>query len=198
MHVAGTRRPAIIAYTRTGRSPPSLPEGVVAMSGLLLLLLLMLPSDAPRSTTPTGGTCLSAAVCEGGALCRPLSPQPVFEHEVVAYHSDGAYGSNGSEYVLYDYDKVTAIADYSWGYANETICTAHKHGVRVLGYNMYDMGPLHSEQFYANDTMMNAWIERAAQFTFDRGMDGIMLGENPSCCHPFSAVPCSPWAAACR
>ena len=80
-------------------------------------------------------TCLSAAVCEGGKLCRPLSPQPTFENEVVAYHSDGIYGANGSEYALYDYSKVTAIADYSWLYANETICTAHLHGVRVLGFD---------------------------------------------------------------
>ena len=93
-------------------------------------------------------------VCTGGELCRPLNPQPSFKHEVVAYHADGAYGANGSEYALYDYSKVTAIADYSWLYANQTICTAHLHGVRVLGFNMYDMGALFSADFYTNDTTM--------------------------------------------
>ena len=34
-----------------------------------------------------------------------------------------------------DWAKVTAVADYSWGFANETLCTAHQHGVRVLAFN---------------------------------------------------------------
>eukprot|EP01045_Picozoa_sp_COSAG04_P010057 COSAG04_NODE_604_length_12166_cov_7.767465_8_plen_722_part_00 len=123
----------------------------------------------------TQSTCLTSAVCGGGALCRPLSPQPKFAHEVVAYHSDGAYGSNGSEYTTYDWSKVTAIADYSWLYQNETICTAHLHGVRVLGFNMYDQGPLNSAEFYTNESWMDAWIAKSAQFTHDRGMDGMML-----------------------
>jgi hypothetical protein len=166
---------------------------MVLLRPLALLLALLLPDAAnpfsfssrrrpePRRATAGAGadasTCTTAAVCEGGTLCRPLSPQPTFTNEVVAYHADGIYGANGSEYEMYDYSKVTAIADYSWLYANETICTAHKHGVRVLGFNMIDMGALHSEQFYANESRMNAWIKTAARFTFDRGMDGIMLGQ---------------------
>lgn len=37
------------------------------------------------------------------------------------------------------------------------------------------MGSLHSQMFYTNTTLMDAWIEKAARFTFNRGMDGIML-----------------------
>ena len=157
---------------------------VLTVLVLLASASIMAPTDAAQQQrvrapnyNAARSTCVTASVCDGGALCRPLSPQPAFTHEVVAYRADGAYGSNVSEYALYDYSKVTAIADYSWNYANETICTAHKHGVRVLGFNMYDMGALHSELFYSNESRMNAWIETAARFTYDRGMDGIMLGE---------------------
>ena len=75
------------------------------------------------------------------------------------------------------WSKVTAIADYSWGYANETLCTAHQHGVRVLAFNQLAMTPLFSRDFYArtNETAMDAWIKHATTFVFDRGMDGIML-----------------------
>lgn len=57
----------------------------------------------PITASAASGTCLSAAVCNGGTLCQPLSPQPTFTNEVVAYHSDGAYGSNGSGYKQYDW-----------------------------------------------------------------------------------------------
>ena len=76
-----------------------------------------------------------------------------------------------------DWAKVTAVADYSWGFANETLCTAHQHGVRVLAFNQLAMSPLFSPKFYShtNETAMDAWIKHATTFVFDRGMDGIML-----------------------
>ena len=72
---------------------------------------------------------------------------------------------------------MTAVADYSWGFANETLCTAHQHGVRVLAFNQLAMSPLFSPDFYSrtNETAMDAWIKHATTFVFDRGMDGIML-----------------------
>jgi hypothetical protein len=155
------------------------------------------PSSTRRkSDDGTGSPCGpdTDAGCTGGDLCRPLSPQPVFSHEVVAYHVDGAYGSNGSEYALYDYSKVTAIADYSWEYANETVCTAHLHGVRVLGFNMYDQGALNELAFYTNGTWMDAWIATAAKFTFDRGMDGMSEYNNA---RSFAAAACPDRALLC-
>ena len=54
-----------------------------------------------RAARAAQSTCETFPGCRGGALCRPLSPQPTFDHEVVAYHADGAYGANGSEYAAY-------------------------------------------------------------------------------------------------
>ena len=75
---------------------------------------------------------------------------------------------------------MTAIADFAWGYENETLCTAHAHGVRVLGFNQLPMAVLNdwhspSNNFFTNTTAVDAWVQAAARFTYDYGMDGIML-----------------------
>lgn len=53
--------------------------------------------EGRRGRTPVAGAPPPSLSCPCGEarLCRPLSPQPVFEREVVAYHSSDWFGSNG-------------------------------------------------------------------------------------------------------
>ena len=98
------RAPATVTHTNaTGAAGAG--AGARATMRPAASLLLLLLGTAVEAYTPRlsqqQSTCETFPGCRGGALCRPLSPQPTFDHEVVAYHADGAYGANGSEYAAY-------------------------------------------------------------------------------------------------
>ena len=72
--------------------------------------------------------------------------------------------------------QVTAVADFVWGYLeNLTLCTAHKYNVRVLGLNQYPIAHLLDPEFYENSTVVDEWVYKAFEITYDYGLDRIML-----------------------
>ena len=48
-------------------------------------------------------------------LCKPLSPAPVYQHEVVAYYGPGDYGGTLDSWKHFDFTKITAIGMFSRG-----------------------------------------------------------------------------------
>jgi hypothetical protein len=62
---------------------------------------------APQQLAGTHG---GASCCDTNPkLCKPLSPQPVYQHEVVAYYGPGDYGATKDSWKHFDFTKITAI-----------------------------------------------------------------------------------------
>ena len=92
------------------------------MLGRCLLLLAL-------CGTATDGAC----VCQEQHLCNPLTTPPPAK-EVYAFALQGRAGLPNStvadQWRSFRWDLVTSVA---WDVgANETVCWAHKHGVRVI------------------------------------------------------------------
>ena len=146
----------------------------------------------------------STCPCVPQSLCRSLSPQPPPRPEVVAYHgatvpkkrnawSGAGLFNNGSSWRNYDWTKVTTIGlfaelDGDEGY--ELLCTAHKHGVRVLPWSGPAFGhanpiaALYDEYRYKykdtvavfhNKTAVDANAAASVKFVVENGFDGILL-----------------------
>ena len=151
--------------------------------------------------------------CVPASLCRPLSPQPNSRREVFAYHGSektqppnawsgaGAF-NNGSSWRTYDWTKVTSIglfATMTGAEGWDLLCTAHKHGVRVLPWSGMAWGkpnpivePYRAYRYqhrevYSNTTYIDQNAKLAAAFVISSGFDGILLDAEGL--RPYSAFP---------
>lgn len=127
--------------------------------------------------------------CAASALCRPLSPQPQFAHESVAFLTDEALGGNGSEYDTLDYSKLSAVGNdlgsgVASGYWGHALCKAHSHNVRAIAtFGAVGLWPPSVDTsgldqticrhcWYTNQTAVAAWVAYAARYLEQHGLDG--------------------------
>lgn len=138
--------------------------------------------------------------CDDPKLCRPLTPAPKPQDEVVAFPAWEIYGAgyNESDYTLYDWSKITTIAPFEPLYhpgppsakkraAQQLYCTAHRHGVKVLQWSEASWNGTNcgADEFYGwcrkndprifNSTAVNAWAASTAACIKAQGFDGILL-----------------------
>ena len=85
---------------------------------------------------------------------------------MVAYHTS-AYGGNGSEWRLWDWDKITTVVTYTHldsGTSQGLLCAAHEHGVRVLDWGWFCGGlepnPSNDPGILLNRTIFDTWADR--------------------------------------
>ena len=167
-------------------------------------LALPLPPVTTTSTNMTSTPAVDynnwdqcARTCSEVALCSPLSPQPPDRFEVVAPLEGGprdldGYGANGSEWHLWlrravSQNKITTLASFnsldggfSAGPNAGLLCEAHRQGIRVVDWdtvcNLYaDFDFVDHPERILNETAMHIWVEMAAHFMVEAGIDGFGL-----------------------
>eukprot|EP01052_Picozoa_sp_SAG31_P040486 SAG31_NODE_5873_length_2280_cov_1.418615_1_plen_272_part_10 len=172
---------------------------------------------APPSPRPVPWAASFKCPCDAEWLCRPLSPQPpANQQEVIAFPGGGGsgpepdglaqqtdrvagmYGSNGSQWHNYDWDKITAIAPFvqmDRGDFPDMYCHAHKNGVRMLSWDggkgrgssplVEPGGGCPTSQFYSwalkkdprmyDQLSVHSWAVNTSACIVASGYDGILL-----------------------
>ena len=144
------------------------------MLGRCLLLLAL-------CGTAADGAC----VCQEQHLCNPLTTPPPAK-EVYAFALQGRAGLPNStvadQWRSFRWDLVTSVA---WDVgANETVCWAHKHGVRVIipvgaGLPTALYGPTATADTYyaviSNRTARREWVDNQLALVAEAGADGVVF-----------------------
>jgi hypothetical protein len=181
------------------------------------LVLLIVGSVTGRAAAAAAGQVppptTTSCPCVPASLCRPLAPQPLKGRaEVVAYHGSNSpkrgpnawpgLQNNGSNWRTFDWNKVTSIGLFATMNGSESwdlLCTAHKHGVRVLPWSgpawgqsnpivePYELYRYQHLEVYANETYIAANAKLAASFVVSSGFDGVLLDAEGL--RPYSTMP---------
>jgi hypothetical protein len=111
--------------------------------------------------------------CSCGKFCRPLSPQPKYAREVVAYHTGrdgGVLGTtgDGAAWGTYDFTKTTAIALFT-AVQPKLLCRAHQHGVRVLDWTNFvgsqNSNPDNEPDMLTDPKKISTWVDKSVGTT---------------------------------
>ena len=136
------------------------------------------------------GHARAASCCDANPkLCKPLSPQPVYEHEVVAYHAPGDYGGQQDSWKHYDFTKITAIGLFG-PLTDNLLCKAHAHGVRLLDWQNCNginggpgtpagfptqLNPFNEPWMLLNASLIAEYVKFSTACVVRHGFDGMTL-----------------------
>jgi hypothetical protein len=99
-------------------------------------------------------------------MCKPITASAKWENVGFATGFNGPI-DNGDDWRYFDWSRITTVITLG-PTPQLLVCTAHKHGVRVVKGSVFDVDS-------SNKTARREWVAKELQDVVSRGADGINL-----------------------